>query len=60
MVRTDIGRAVVDQAWFMKILVAVYMDVLGKSTDNGARHYVNAALRPKEEHVSEGDRVHGS
>lgn len=53
MVRSDIGRAVGDQSWFMKILVGVYMGILGKSTEYGARHYINAALRPKEEHVSE-------
>lgn len=58
MVRTDIGRAVVDQGWVMKILVTAYMGVLGKSVEHGARHYVNAALRPKEEHVREGYAFH--
>lgn len=53
MVRTSIGRAMADQAWFMRTLVALYMGFLGKPPGYGARYYVNAALRPIEEHVSE-------
>lgn len=52
MVRTDIGRAVADQTWIMKLLVSLYMSLGGKAPDYGARHYILAALRPKEEHVS--------
>lgn len=52
MVKTDIGRNVAEQAWFMKTLVWVYLAISGKPPDSGARHYVKAALRPKEEHVS--------
>lgn len=52
MVKTDIGRNVADQAWFMKALVWVYLNITAKPPDYGARHYVKAALCPKEEHVS--------
>lgn len=52
MVKTDIGRNVGGQGWFMKALVWVYLSITGKPPDYGARHYVKAALRPKEEHVS--------
>lgn len=37
----------------MRTLVALYMGFLGKPPSYGARYYVNAALRPSEEHVSE-------
>lgn len=52
MVRTDIGRKVADQGWFMKALVWVYLSITAKPPDYGARHYIKAALRPQEEHVS--------
>lgn len=52
MVKTDIARNVEDEGWFMKPLVWVYLSFSGKSPDHGARLYVKAALRPKEEHVS--------
>lgn len=57
MVKTDIGRTVADQAWYMKALVWVYMTVTGKPPEYGARHYVKAAVRPKEEHVSRGNCI---
>lgn len=53
MVNTDVARSFAGQNWFMNILVWVYMSSSGKPPDYGARHYVKAALRPKEEHVSE-------
>lgn len=52
MVSTGIGREVADQAWFMRVLVSLYVKIGGKPPDYGARHYIKAALRPQEEHVS--------
>lgn len=54
MVKTDIGRNVGDQGWFMRVLVWGYLSISGKPPGYGARHYVQAALRPREEHVSKG------
>ncbi|KAK2609480.1 hypothetical protein N8I77_002977 [Diaporthe amygdali] len=50
MVKTNIGHTVADQTWIMKLLVSLYMSLGGKPPDYGARHYITAALRPKEEH----------
>jgi NAD(P)-dependent dehydrogenase (short-subunit alcohol dehydrogenase family) len=50
LVHTDIGRAIANQSRLMKIVVPVYLSILGKSPDYGARFYVTAALRSKEEH----------
>jgi hypothetical protein len=53
IVNSDIGRVIAGRSGFMKIGVPLYMRILGKSTDSGARAYVNAARTPVEEHVSE-------
>ncbi|KAI9692845.1 MAG: hypothetical protein M1822_004839 [Bathelium mastoideum] len=50
LVKTDIGRAIAGQSWYMQIIVYLYMAILGKSPDFGARFYVAAACRSKKEH----------
>ena len=52
LVHTDIVRDVVRQSFFMRVFVLLWLGILGKSADYGARTYVAASLTSKDEHVS--------
>ncbi|RAL05972.1 putative short chain dehydrogenase/ reductase [Aspergillus ibericus CBS 121593] len=50
LVSTDIARLVVKHSRAMQLLVPLYLGVLGKSADYGARFYVTAARASEKEH----------
>ena len=52
LVHTDIGHAIASRSWLLKFGVPLYLLILGKTSDHGARTYVNAALKPESDHVS--------
>ncbi|KAI4865536.1 NAD(P)-binding protein [Hypoxylon rubiginosum] len=49
-VRTEISRGIAGYNWLARFIAPIYLAVLGKSPDHGARHCVTAALRSKQEH----------
>lgn len=49
---TDIARSVVKSSVLMKVVIPLYLGILGKSADYGARFYVTAALTSQDQHVS--------
>ncbi|KAI1759343.1 hypothetical protein GGR53DRAFT_527500 [Hypoxylon sp. FL1150] len=49
-VRTEIARDIARYNWLARLIVPIYMAVLGKSLDNGGRHCVAAAMMPEHEH----------
>lgn len=51
-VRTEIGRPIADIGWAMKLIASLYVMIVGKTPDHGARHVIKASLLPKEAHVS--------
>lgn len=51
LVSTDIARSITKKSTLMRLVVPVYLGVLGKSANYGARFYVSAALEPKANHV---------
>jgi hypothetical protein len=52
LVDTDLGRSIAKSSIVLRIITPIYMYILGKTPDHGARHCVSAAIKPKEEHVS--------
>ncbi|KAF4632902.1 hypothetical protein G7Y89_g5222 [Cudoniella acicularis] len=50
LVQTNITRDVSNQPLLTKITVSLYFKILAKSPNYGARSYVNAVLKPQEEH----------
>lgn len=53
MVATDIGRHIASRSWFHGLCVYLTLVVTAKTADSGARICVMAALKPKENHVSD-------
>jgi hypothetical protein len=54
-VKTDLPRQYVDKSPFFRIAVAIYLALLGKSAEDGARTYMATALTKEAEHVSLAD-----
>ena len=52
MVDTDIGQNIASRSWFHHLCVYLTILITAKSADSGARILLDAALRPKEKHVS--------
>ncbi|CAH0050431.1 unnamed protein product [Clonostachys solani] len=52
-VNTNIAGHIADEGWSMKVGVATYMMISGKSPDAGARTFITASLLPEEHHVRE-------
>ncbi|KAI1110621.1 hypothetical protein F5Y14DRAFT_345533 [Nemania sp. NC0429] len=50
LVNTNIGHSISQTSLAMKVGVPVYLKILGKSPDSGARFCVAAALKPSESH----------
>jgi hypothetical protein len=54
MVKTDIGRHIAERSWFHALCTYLVLFITAKTADSGARICVMAALKPKENHVSDG------
>ena len=52
LVNTELGRSASNMSWLMRLVVPLYLSLLGKSADYGARFYVAAARTAEDEHVS--------
>ncbi|KAI1173655.1 hypothetical protein F4777DRAFT_557149 [Nemania sp. FL0916] len=49
-VRTNIGRNIAARSWIMGILVNIYLAVIGKTPEHGARICTTVALKSEEHH----------
>jgi hypothetical protein len=52
LVYTDIARTIANQSLLMRVAVPLYMSILSKSTNYGARFYIAAGRTSKDQHVS--------
>lgn len=53
LVKTDLGRSISKMSWLMQLFVPMYLGILGKSADHGARFYIAAARTSEDKHVSD-------
>ncbi len=54
MVKTEIGCHIAERSWFHALCTYLVLFITAKTADSGARIFVMAALKPKENHVSGG------